>query len=154
MEKLTETLKGRHFKKRGNVFSFSNGDLTYFIGLQSSQSSTADLLKVTVNTEIASALISELDDISIPVKHQRHYSRRIGSYSDDRQDKWWTIDSPESAAISAQEMVDIIVDKVIPNFEALKTTNDLATLWRTGGYIGITEGERKNYLNLVDNSGK
>jgi hypothetical protein len=149
-DKLSELLKERNFKKKGNFFSLSNGDLTYFIGLQSSQSSTADILKVTINTEIASAVISKLDDISLPIEQQRHYSRRIGFYLDNRQDKWWTIDSINTAEIAAKEMADIINEKVLPNFDALKSTSDLANLWRTNGYIGVTEGQRKNYLNLID----
>jgi hypothetical protein len=154
IDKLAEALKGRQFKKKGNVFSFSNGGLTYFIGLQSSQSSTADILKLTVNTEIASALISKLNEVSIPIKHQRHYSRRIGEYLEENQDKWWTINSVASAELAAKEILDIIGSKVIPNFEVLRTTNDLATVWRSGGYIGITEGQRKRYLSLLDDSPK
>jgi hypothetical protein len=150
LEKLSETLKVQQFKKKGNVFSFSNGDLTYFIGVQSSQSSTSDILKVTINTEIASALIAKLDDISLPIEDQRHYSRRIGSYLDHKEDKWWTIENLDYAEIAAKEIVEIINEKVIPNFQNLKTTNDLAVLWRSGGYIGITEGQRKNYLSLIE----
>lgn len=150
LDNLRAVLKEQQFKKRGPVFSYSNGDLTYYIGIQSSQSSTADVLKVTVNTEIASALISKLDDTSLPIEHQRHYTRRIGSYLHDQQDKWWTVDSQQSAEIAASEIVTIIKEKVIPNFEALETTNDLARLWKNGGYNGITEGQRKHFLSLVE----
>jgi len=153
-DKLTSELKERHFKKRGNVFSFSNGDLTYFIGVQSSQSSTVDVLKLTVNTEIASAIISKLDDISLPIEHQRHYNRRIGSYLDDKQDKWWTVQSINSAEKAASEISGIIREKVFPNFDTLKSTSDLATLWRDGGWLGITEGQRKHYLSLLENVDK
>jgi len=105
---------------------------------------------LTVNTEIASGLISKLDDISLPIERQRHYSRRIGAYSNDQQDKWWTVNSVDSAKNAADEIVEIITNKVIPNFERLRTTEDLAKLWRNGGYIGITEVQRKNYLDLFD----
>ncbi len=151
VDKLTSVLKERHFKKKGNVFSSSNGDLTYFIGLQSSQSSTTDILKLTVNTEIASGLISRLDDSSLPVEHQRHYNRRIGNYLENNQDKWWTVDSYKSAEQVASEIAEIIIEKVIPNFNVLKNTKDLAALWRNGGWLGITEGQRKHYLSLLEN---
>jgi hypothetical protein len=150
IDKLTSDLKERHFKKKGNVFSLSNGDLTYFIGLQSSQSSTADFLKLTVNTEIASAIISKLDDIGLPIEHQRHYNRRIGAYLDDKQDKWWTVQSIDSAEKAASEISSIVREKVLPNFDTLKSTSDLAALWRNGGWIGITEGQRKHFLSLLD----
>jgi hypothetical protein len=151
LDKLTSELKERDFKKKGNVYSFSNGDLTYFIGVQSSQSSTADVIKLTLNTEIASALISKLDDTSLPIEHQRHYNRRIGFYLDAKQDKWWTVESVDTAKKAVNEISEIITQKVIPNFDTLKSTSDLETLWRNGGWLGITEGQRKHYLSLLEN---
>ncbi len=151
LDKLKEELKKLNYKKNGNIFSYSNGDLTYFIGVQSSQISTSSVLKITVNTEIASSLISSLDDTSMPIKYQRHYDRRIGFYLDEQDDKWWTVDSGESAEQSAKEIVEIIIEKVIPNFNNLKSTNDLATLWRNGGWIGINKVQRKHYLTLLEN---
>lgn len=154
LDKLTSELKIRQFKKKGNVYSFSNGDLTYFISVQSSQSSTTEILKLTVNTEIASALISKLDDISLPIEHQRHYNRRIGDYLDDKQDKWWMVETVDSAKKAAFDIAEIIAEKVMPNFNTLKSTSDLETLWRNGGWIGITEGQRKHYLSLLENIDK
>ena len=150
--RLAHELKKRDFKKKGNVFFFTNGDLTYFIGVQSSQNSTADVLKLTLNTEIASGLISKLDNnTSLPVEHQRHYNRRIGNYLEDNQDKWWTIDSLESAQYAANEITEIIAEKVMPNFNNLKSTNDLVALWKNGGWMGITDGRRRYYLSLLGN---
>lgn len=154
LDKLKSELKMRQFKYKGNVFSHSNGDLTYFIGLQSSQSSTSDILKLTVNTEIASGLISQLDDTSLPIEHQRHYNRRIGNYLENSQEEWWTIDSQKSAEQVASEIARILIEKVIPHFNVLKSTNDIAELWRKGGWIGITEGQKKHYLSLLENVDK
>ncbi|MEQ9376128.1 MAG: DUF4304 domain-containing protein [Imperialibacter sp.] len=154
IDRLSAYLKTKQFKKKGNVFSLSNGDLTYYIGLQSSQSSNTDILKVTVNTEIASEMISKLDDSSLPLEHQRHYNRRIGSYLNNQQDKWWVVDSYDVAEEAADEIVSIIYEKVIPKFDQLKSTNDLASLWKNGGYIGITDRQRKNYLSLLENTDK
>ena len=154
IDKLTSELKKRNFKKKGNIFSFSNVDLIYFIGVQSSQSSTSDVLKLTVNMEIASKLISQLDDTSLPIEHQRHYNRRIGNYLEGNQDKWWIVDSKESAEQAASDITEIITETVIPNFNKLKSTNDLVALWRNGGCLGITEGQRKHYLSLLENVDK
>src|SRR5687768_5416589 len=114
IDKLSAYLKMKQFKKKGNIFSLSNGDLTYFIGLQSSQSSTANKLEVTVNTEIASIIISNLDETSLAIEHHRHYTRRIGSYLNNEQDSWWTVDSNDLAERAADEIIDIIQEKVIP----------------------------------------
>ncbi|MBL0135310.1 MAG: DUF4304 domain-containing protein [Chitinophagaceae bacterium] len=65
-DKLTEVLKPTGLKKSGSTYSSSNGDLTYFINLQSSQSSTATMLKATVNIEIHSATVYKLQDAVCP----------------------------------------------------------------------------------------
>jgi len=59
--------------------------------LQSSQSSTAEILKATINIEISSSILSPLTFDPI------HFSKRIGSYLDAPYDKWWTIDSNKTA---------------------------------------------------------
>jgi Domain of unknown function (DUF4304) len=152
LDKLGGTLRLRQFKKTGNIFTYSNGDLTYFIRLQSSQSSTQEMIKVTVNIEIASSIISKLDDTGIPLKHQRHYFRRIGQYLPGNQDKWWVIDNTNHANKYADEITEIINNAVFPSLDSLNTTGDLANLWRHNGYIGLTDKERKRYLELLDRS--
>ncbi len=130
IDKLTEVLKPNGFKKGGSTFSSSNGDLTYFINIQSSQSSTATMLKVTVNIEIYSSTVYKLQDTSLPEKWSRHYAQHIGFLFDNPQDKWWTVENEKEANNTATEIVDITSKRVLPTLEKLKTTNDLATLWR------------------------
>jgi arabinogalactan endo-1,4-beta-galactosidase len=154
ISKLSETLKPGNFKRKGNIFTRSNGDITYYISLQSSQSSTADILKVTMNIEISSAVISELDDISIPLHDQRHYFRRIGTYMENMSDKWWTIDNVHSAEKTANEIIFVITQKVIPHLETITSTQDLEAIWNGDGYIGITDGQRKRYLSLLQKRSK
>lgn len=150
LEKLKKLLNAKQFKKNGNVFTYSNGDLTYFIGVQSSQSSTLSNLKITVNIEIASAIISKLDEISIPIKDQRHFKKRIGFYLDKPEDKWWTIDSIANANFASDEIIKIVNDRIFKEFESIQTTGDLARIWRGSGYIGTTESQRKKYLALLE----
>lgn len=150
IERLKEVLKPIGFKKNGSTFSFTNGDLTYFINIQSSQSSTATILKVTVNIEIYSSIIYKLQDTSLPEKWSRHYTQRIGAMFDTHQDKWWTIENGKEATEAANEIADITNNRVLPTFDKLKTTNDLADLWRQSKYTGLTENQRKEYLSLLD----
>jgi len=150
IDRLTEILKPNKFKKSGSTFSFSNGDLTYFLNIQSSQSSTATLLKVTVNVEIYSSTVYKLQDTSLPEKWSRHFTERIGFFLDNSQDKWWIIENEKEAAKAANEISDTIDNKVLPTFDKLKTTNDLAALWRQNKCPGLTEHQRKEYLSLLD----
>ncbi len=149
-DKLTEVLKPTGFKKSGSTYSSSNGDLTYFINLQSSQSSTATMLKATVNIEIHSATVYKLQDTSLPEKWSRHFTERIGSMFDNPQDKWWTVENEKEANDAAIEIADITKNIVLPTIDKLKSTNDLANLWRHNKCPGLTEYQRKEYLSLLD----
>ena len=151
IDKLTEILKPSGFKKTGNTFSASNGDLTYFVNIQSSQSSTASTLRLTVNIEIYSSTVYKLQDTSLPEKWSRHYTQRIGSMFDNPQDKWWTVENEKEANDAATEIADITSIRVLPTLDQLKTTNDLAALWRQNKCPGLTEHQRKEYLSLLDN---
>lgn len=128
----------------------TKNDLNYYIGLQNSQSSTTSVFKITINTEVASAAISKIDEISIPIQHQCHYTRRIGAYLSPPSDIWWTINNTESAELLASETISLLKKLVLPTFDSLKITEDIISLWLSkNGYLGITEGQRKHYLNLL-----
>ena len=87
--------------------------------------------------------------MSVPGYLQRHFVKNIGDYSDLQQDKWWTIDNEESALSAQQEIADIITNKVLPEMDNLKTTNDLAGLWRKHVSPGLTQYQSREYLSLL-----
>ncbi|MCW3116820.1 MAG: hypothetical protein JWM28_902 [Chitinophagaceae bacterium] len=149
LDKLNTVLKPRRFRKNSNIFSFSNKDLTYYICVQNTIDSTEEILKTTVNIEIASSKLTYLDDMSLPGYLQRHFVKNIGDYSEHRQAKWWTIDNEESAKSAQQEIADIITTKVLPEIEELKTTNDLAGLWKKHVSPGLTYYQSQEYLSLL-----
>lgn len=149
LDKLNTVLKPRRFKKNHNIFSFSNKDLTYYICVQSRADSTSDVLKTTVNIEIASSKLSYLDDMSIPGYLHRHFVKNIGDYTGQTEDKWWTIDNHEAAMSAQQEIAEIITNKVLPEMDQLKTTNDLAGLWKKHISPGLTQYQSREYLSLL-----
>jgi hypothetical protein len=150
LHKLDATLKQKHFKKTGNTFTCSNGELTYFINVQSSQSSSSDILKITVNIGILSALIYKLENTLIPEKHHRHFNKRIGFYLEQPQDKWWVINDMTSANTTAIEISEIINTMVLPELDRLQTTSDLVSLWRKEQCPGLTNWQRIEYLSLLE----
>ena len=149
LDKLNTVLKPRRFKKNQNIFSFSNKNLTYYICVQSGSDSTSDVLKTTVNIEIASSKLTYLDDMSIPGYLQRHFVKNIGDYSGLQQNKWWTINNEATALSAEEEIADIITNKVLPEMDELKTTNDLAGLWQKHVSPGLTQYQSREYLSLL-----
>lgn len=150
LDNLNERLKPVGFKKRGATFTKVTADMTYFINVQSSVDSTAQTLKATLNFEIASSTIANNEDTSLPMKHRRHWTARIGFLLDKPIDKWWTINNDIEANEAAKEIVDIIENRVLVEFNRLKTTRDLVELWRRDKCPGLTEKQRQRYLKLAD----
>ncbi|NHA08020.1 DUF4304 domain-containing protein [Mucilaginibacter sp. HC2] len=145
-DQLTFILKPLEFRRKGNIFSCITPDLTYYIGLQSSQSSSASRLKITLNIEIFSSKLYKFDDERLPPEHTRHYHKRIGSFMDQHHDKWWMVDSEKDAVLAADEISALVANKVIPEFEKLKSTDDLHQMLKDGKPMGLTQEQTNYYL--------
>jgi hypothetical protein len=149
IDQLALILKPLGFKRNGNIFSKATPDLTYYIGLQSSQSSKSSVLKITLNIEIFSAKIHELDDRGIPAEHTKHYHNRIGWFTDQNHDKWWMIDSERNAVLASEEINDLVTNRVIPEFEKLRSADDLHQMLKDGKSMGLTQGQINYYLEKL-----
>jgi hypothetical protein len=149
IDKLNDRLKPIGFKKSGSIFTKVTADMTYFISVQSSRDSTSQTLKTTLNLEIASLTISNNEDTSLPMKYRTHWRKRIGFLLDKPIDKWWTINNNNEAQDAAEEIIGIVENKALIEFERLNTTEDLVELWRSGKCPGLTERQRQWYLELA-----
>jgi len=149
IEGLSSLLKPLGYKRKGNVYTFLINDLTYYISIQSSQTSTAQRLKVTVNIEMSSAKLAAFRDERMPLNAHRNYHERIGLYSDEKKDKWWQINNIQEAITASGQINDLLLNKVLPELDLFKSTDDLIAFWEKGNCRGITEFQRKYYLQLL-----
>jgi hypothetical protein len=147
--KLSDTLKLQGFRRTGNNFQKEHNDLVYYIAMQSSQNSTSDTLKCTINIEMTSKTLYDVEDISIPEHLQRHYHQRIGFFMPGNTDKWWTIDSIIAAQTASQEIVDLLKNIILPELSSFQHTSDLKDLWASGNCPGLTDGKRREYLGML-----
>lgn len=150
LNRLAILLRDRNFRKSGNTFQASNGALNFYVNMQSSVSSTSTLLKFTLNLSILSKQIYQLQDTWLPEKHVRHFEKRVGSYLEGNGDKWWTVSTLTEAETAASEVVAILKDKVLPEFHSFRNENDLIDLWKNNQAPGLTDGQRKELLSLID----
>ena len=146
IDALNTNLKPKQYKRKGNGFVKINNDLVYYITLQSSQSSTSEILKATINIEISSSTLSPRTFDPI------HFRKRIGNYLDVPLDKWWSIDSDKTAISSANEIIELLINKALPELELFQTTEDLANLWEENKCPGLTDFQRKEYLSMFSNT--
>jgi len=148
-KKLFLKLKVHGFKKNGNNFHKEHNDLLYFISVQSSQSSTHDTLKCTINTGITSKTLYRIEDTSIPEHLRRHYDKRIGWFLPGSPDKWWTITNITDEEKASDEIAEIMENFVLPELFSFKNTDDLVELWKKGFSPGLTNKTRREYLTLL-----
>ena len=150
IDSLSLLLKPLGYKRKGNVFTFAINDLTYYLSLQSSQSSTAQRLKMTINIEMSSLRLDPFRDERLPQSANRIYWERIGTYSDDKTDKWWIINNVDEAKLASEEICNLLKSKVLVQIGLFKSTDDLIAVWKEGKCRGMTDFQRKYYLELLE----
>lgn len=149
-DRLFSCLKEHGFKRKGNNFKMEDLDLDYYIQIQSSSSSTSKIAKLTLNLGIVSKELITKENITDPDIGNSHWRQRIGNYRDKPQDYWWIIDSADKAEKASREIVDLIINRVLPEWEQIRSTADLKKIWESGNYSGLTDGQRKYYFELID----
>lgn len=144
-----ELLASRQFKKKALVFSRAFPDVVQFVTLQSSTSSTATELKLTVNLGV---LIPSLNEAGRPRDvWSSHWNQRLGALLPMPSDRWWQISSDQEASVAAGEIVAGLRDFGLPILDELTTKAALVALWQSGRSPGITEGHRKQCLERIAN---
>jgi len=149
---LHECLKPLGFRKSGAKFIRSQGDVVHFIELQSSRTSTAQELIVTVNVGVfaPSLLYPESTQLSKPSWSECHWTERLGHLCPEHKDLWWTITSPESATLAAGDITHRIKEFALPALARLESVASLVALWRSGRGPGLTKGQRIDLLAYYD----
>ena len=136
------------FRRKGLVFTRQLGEVTHLLSLQSSTSSTASLLKLTVNLGVWVSSLAEPG--SKPNLWSAHWRERLGFLMPQRIDYWWEISSDQDAERATREIVEAVQTHAVPQFEQLATKKALEALWRTGRSPGLTAFQTKRYLDSIE----
>lgn len=144
-------LKPAGFRKKQAVFACEQDDAALFVQLQSSLKSTKDLLIVTVNLGIFSRVVAEkMRNTHEPNILEAHWRKRIGHFMPSESDKWWNVQSEEEAERCGSEITSILSSEVLPMMRSLASAENLKSLWLTGQSPGLTDYERKQYLQALE----
>jgi hypothetical protein len=144
---MAETLTAAGFRKSGFVFSRPKEDVVHLVSLQSSQSSTSDTLRVTVNLAVWAPTLS--DGPEKPDVSASHWRERLGFLMPVRSDRWWEASSDHSASIVAAEIGCAIRDFGLPALDRLASVSALRELWARGSCPGLTDLQRRRYLERL-----
>lgn len=145
---LRDSLKRRGYSKSGSTFRLRNPDTISIVSLQSSNSSSSSLVKVTVNLGVH---IPALQDPQRTEKNRSisscHWRQRIGSLMPEKNDVWWSIQTPEEASSVATAITRAVEQFGLPAVEQVSTVAALKQLWESGHGPGLTEVERVQCLH-------
>ena len=136
------------FRRKGLVFTRQLGEVTHILSLQSSTSSTASVLKLTVNLGVWVSSLAQAG--SKPDLWSAHWQERLGFLMPQRIDYWWEISSDRDAERATREIVEAIQMHAVPQLEQLASKNALVALWRTGRSPGLTAFQTKRYLDSIE----
>ena len=151
VDAIAGVLRPVGFRKSGAKFWRALESVIHLVTLQSSQSSTADSARVTVNLGI---WLPALDDPGEkPDIWEAHWQERIGFLMPARNDVWWDVASETEAAAAAAEIAGVIQSHALPTFDALSTVDALVALWRSGRSPGQTEFMARRYLEMLTRKG-
>jgi hypothetical protein len=144
-------LKAAGFRKKGAVFAAEQNDTVLFIQLQNSLKSTRDFLVVTVNLGIFSRVVAEkMRNTHEPNILEAHWRERIGHFTSNGSDKWWDIQNEKEARSCGAEITNILVNRVFPRMRSLASAANLKSLWLTGESPGLTDYERKRFVEALE----
>jgi uncharacterized protein DUF4304 len=152
LSSIAELLRQAGFRKSGAVLMREVNDVIHLTSLQSSTSSKASSLRLTVNIAIWVPALAEVNQQ--PDVWSSHWRERIGGLMPRRADHWWTVTSEPEAQVAAAEIRSAVEQFALPALAALETSTALAKLWESGASPGLTAFQAKRYLNRLHESAK
>lgn len=143
-EKITDYLKENDFKKRGNHFFKSNGEIGYCVNIQNDKWNDANKIRFTLNVGIfTEAFWLECEDFkntgiipTFPKEYECAIRERIGGLLPVKEDKWYCIASSTDVMKLWSEIERDLTEYILPFFARYNTESDVIPnqfIYRKGG---------------------
>lgn len=143
-EKITDYLKDNDFKKRGNHFFKSNGEIGYCVNIQNDKWNNANQIRFTLNVGIfTDAFWLECEDFkntgiipTFPKEYDCAIRERIGDLLPVKEDKWYCITSGTDVVKLWSEIERDLTEYILPFIARYNTESDVIPnqcIYRKGG---------------------
>jgi hypothetical protein len=149
---LHKLLSPQAFRKSGSIFLRLSNDVVQLIEVQSSRHNSAESARYTVNVGVFLLPLVDEDmlEFTKPSVAGAHWRERIGFLSSEKRDLWWSVATSDQADVAAKEIASLVGTKALPALASLDSSQALIALWREGISPGITEYQRKNFLERLE----
>lgn len=131
----------RGYRREGALSARKLEGLWHLIGVQTSDSGTADSGKCTVNLAV---WCEELGEGS-PSIWGAHWRQRIGNLMPNPSDRWWDVSDASVGEVS-KTVAATVVQYGLPALDAIDSVDALRALWESGRSPGLTEQQRRRNL--------
>src|SRR5690242_20475784 len=134
--KMHGVLKPSGFRKNGSTFFKECGDdVVLEVNLQKSTSSTRTDLRATVNLRVYSRTLTRAMGypMDYPADPHRHWEARIGQLMPEQRDRWWTVQTEQTAVQAGEEIAEALSCFGLPALDAVSSTEKLRALWLSRG---------------------
>jgi len=78
-----------------------------------------------------------------------HLRKRLGEFRDQQSDYWWEIADSTDELLIADEIKQLMSERVLPFLAEHSNDSALAKLWGSGKSPGATEFQRRRYLAAI-----
>jgi hypothetical protein len=147
LDAMAEVLRPLGFRKKGSHFTRESGGVVHLVSLQSSATSSADAVRVTVNLGV---WVSALEGDAKPDIWAAHWRERLGFVMEERRDVWWDAASDNQAKSAAAAIADSIRRFALPVLETLASPGALLSLWKSGRSPGLTAVQAERLLTRLE----
>src|SRR5579885_3692821 len=120
---MQAVLKPIGFTKKGATFRRETEEATQIVSLQRSSSSTKDVPVVTVNLGTTLHATRRYLKATRPVTSvgDCDWQQRIGAYTENRDDKWWTVGNHSEASSAGEEVAALLRSSALPELDRMST---------------------------------
>jgi len=146
---LKTALAFHGFVKRGATFLREGEESLIMFNVQKSTKSNREKAFVTVNCGVFLIALGRNFDRTANI-WSCHWRQRIGYLAHEKHDKWWEITSETTAKHTAMDIQRLVVEFGLPELLKRDTNSKLLQCWKAGEYGGLTEGQRRRYVQAVE----
>ena len=147
LDPMWRVLRSAGFRKQGQLFRRSVNDVLHLVQLQKSRSSTAALVRATVNLAVwVPALAVHRERYSVAAAPCRE---RLGTVMPSGQDAWWEMSTDAEGEAAGLAIVGTLQRYGLPWLNTIESTAALLELWESGRAPGLTVVERGRFLERL-----
>lgn len=147
LSKIHEALKLKALKRKGDSFYYAYNNNTGVINFQKRR--IGNVIAFTINLGVHIGQLKVFDHVGKvpPAVDDLHWRMRIGFLLPENKDIWWELDDNTQISKLSDEIINVLVEIVIPKISLMLSEEYLLEFWLNGGnFDGLSDPQRQLYL--------